>query len=116
MSNTHLQQLKDSFNQLASAEQEMVLAFAEFLRQRTKAKIEPVPEPQLIPRPVEESVVAAIKRLAKSYPMLEKQKMLDETATLMTQHILQGRDAVEVIDELEKIFSFHYQALKTQKG
>ena len=41
--------------------------------------------------------------------MLEKAKMLDKTSSLMTEHILQGRDKVSVIDELEMIFEQHYE-------
>jgi len=95
--------------QLSVADQQVLLAFAEFLHARAKP-IEPV-EPQIIPRPPKESVVAAIKRLSHSYPMLDKAKMLDETSTLMTDHIMRGRDAVYVIDELEKLFLRHYNTL-----
>jgi len=35
--------------------------------------------------------------------------LLNETSSLMTQHIVQGRDAVEVIDDLETLFDQHYQ-------
>jgi hypothetical protein len=54
-------------------------------------------------------VVVAIKRLRATYPMLEPSKLLTETYELMTQHVMQGRDRVEVIDELEVIFRRHYE-------
>ena len=108
-----LQHLCEIFAQLPAAEQQTLLAFAEFLASRLPP---PVPvQPQLIPRPTEESVVAAIKRLAQSYPMLDKATMLDKTSLLMTEHILSGRDKVEVIDELEQLFSEHYQAFMDMK-
>ena len=44
--------------------------------------------------------------------MLDKKQMLGVTSDLVTQHILQGRDAAEVIDELEDLFTQHYQQLK----
>lgn len=110
-----LQRLQNIFKQLPTAEQETLLAFAEFLWTRCEPVPEPLLEPQILPRPRNESVVAAIKRLAKSYPMLEKKRMLDETSQLMSQHILQGREAVEVIDELEIVFLRHYNAFKDQR-
>ena len=116
MANSSSQRLQKIFTQLPSTEQETLLAFAEFLYGRAETASEALLfEPQLIPRPSNESVVAAIKRLAKSYPMLEKKKMLDETSALMSQHILQGRDSVEVIDELEVVFSRHYEKFKRQR-
>ena len=106
---------------LSPADQEAVLNFAEFLLSRTPtpgtiaaARVE-IPEPELCPRPQDEKVVAAIKRLSKVYYMLDKNKMLGVTSELMTQHILQGRDAVEVIDELEQVFADHYRQLKQGK-
>ena len=43
--------------------------------------------------------------------MLQRRALLDETSMLMTQHILGGRGAVEIIDELELLFRRHYDAL-----
>lgn len=103
-------QLNALFNRLGSAERETLLAFAEFLVARSGGA-EGVAEaaiPQPIPRPAEESVVAAIKRLSTSYQMIDRSKMLHETTALMSQHVMQGRDAAEVIDELELLFQRHY--------
>ena len=111
------------FRNLPAAEQAQLLAFAEFLHSRAggqarmPAAPEPViiSEPESIPRPEQESVVKAVKRLAQTYPMLDKSKMLNETSALVTQHIIQGRDAVEVIDELEIVFQRHYSAMKSNE-
>lgn len=65
-------------------------------------------EPDLIARPLVESVVGAIKRLSQSYPMLDRRRMLDETSILMAAHVLNGRPARDVIDELEALFARHY--------
>ena len=43
--------------------------------------------------------------------MINKDKLLDKTSSLVSQNMLQGRDAVTVIDELEIIFKKHYQIL-----
>lgn len=99
------------FNQLATPERDMLLAFAEFLGARVDAAVQSkmVSVPLDLPRPETETVVAAIKRLSANYPMLDSRFLLDETSTLMSQHVLQGRAAVEVIDELEVIFHRHYE-------
>lgn len=109
------------YRELAVADQSALLAFAEFLVQRAhgsgarrRSPVLPAPEiaaPADIPRPAEERVVAAIKRLSRTYPMLDKRRMLNETSTLVTAHIVQGRDAADVIDELEEIFRHEYQRL-----
>jgi hypothetical protein len=98
-----LRRLREIFSQLPVAEQQTLVAFAEFLYARV-----PPTQPQLLPRPPEESVIAAIKRLSKSYPMLDKAKILEEASSLLSEHLLQGRDRVAVIDQLEERFLHHY--------
>lgn len=95
------------FNRLPAAEREMLLAFAEFLVARSAVPLDTTPKPS--ERPAQESVVAAIKRLSASYHMLDRSKMLHETSGLMSEHLMQGRPAAEVIDELELLFQRHYQ-------
>ena len=99
------------FSRLGKEQRSTLLAFAEFLTQHGVQQQEPVSTPQTIPRPPKEGVVAAIKRLAATYPMLDKSEMLNETSGLMAEHVMQGRPASEVIDELEKLFAAHYQKL-----
>jgi len=114
----------DLLEGLSAVDQSAVISFAEFLSSRNGSLpltvpgfSEPappveIPEPESIPRPEDEKVVAAVKRLSKTYFMLDKKKMLGETSDLVTQHIIQRRDVVEVIDELEAVFSREYQLLK----
>lgn len=100
------------FEQLSPADQGTLLQFAAFLASRQAASVtEPVPpaEPKPMPRPAKESVVGAIKRLSSSYFMLERQELLNETAALMSAHVVQGRPAPDVIDQLEQLFRVHYQ-------
>ena len=106
--------LSDIYAKLGEQERRSLLDYAEFLlqRQQDNGKSEPVTapaEPQLQPRPESESVVAAIKRLTRSYPMLEKQALFSGTSELMSAHLLQGRDAEEIIDELEALFQQYYR-------
>ncbi|WP_455208597.1 hypothetical protein [Kaarinaea lacus] len=104
------------FSGLTEAQRQTLLQFAEFLLERgddstgEKGKTE-IPQPILKERPEEETVVGAIKRLTSSYPMLEKDKLFNETSVLMTKHVMQGHDVNLVIDELEILFQRHYEAL-----
>jgi len=101
---------------LGPGDRDTLLAFGEFLASRgTAASVRETShprEPAVQPRPREESVVAAIKRLARTYPMLDRSAMLNDTSTLMSAHVLQGRPASEVIDELEALFARYYAAYR----
>lgn len=109
-------------DQLSATDLEALTRFAEFLLSRDAAAnvttVVPVvtatpeiPEPNPVPRPDNEKVVAAVKRLSQTYFMLDKKEMLSVTSDLMTQHILHGRDAAAVIDELESLFEQRYRRL-----
>ncbi|MEJ1403636.1 MAG: hypothetical protein ROD09_08205 [Candidatus Sedimenticola sp. (ex Thyasira tokunagai)] len=100
------------YKALAAEERETLLAFAEFLLQRGGEQVEATTikvEVKKIPRPQGESVVAGIKRLTACYPMLDRSALLTETSSLMTAHIMHGRPASDVIDELETLFVRHYE-------
>jgi len=103
------------FRALDPANRRTLLAFANFLAQDQAPAAEGlVPEslpeePLAIARPAQESVIAAIRRLGLCYPMLDRQPMLHETSGLVSAHMLQGRPAADVIDELEALFTRHYE-------
>lgn len=100
------------FRELSDTQRDSVLAFAEFLQARKDEDARaPIPEPEPIAPKDDETVVGALKRLSASYHMLDKAKMLNETSALVAQHVMQGRDRGEVIDELEVVFQRHYQKL-----
>lgn len=103
--------LLEHYRELPDEVAQQLLDFAEFLALRYKIETKEISSPEEIPRPENESVVVAVKRLSATYPMLDKDKLLNDTASLMTQHMMQGRDAVEVIDELEVIFRKEYDLL-----
>jgi hypothetical protein len=121
------EQLLELFAALDERDRHALTAFAQFLGARSRDGGRPedqasqtvarepqdLPEPKPIPRPAHESVVAAIKRLAASYHMLNRAKMLNETSALMSRHVLEGRDAKEVIDELERLFQDRYRDFLT---
>ena len=105
------QKLENLLKQLSDDEQKTLLDYAEFLVARSdhaKQQLQIMTEPLDIPRPQEESVVAAMKRLSKTYSMMEMDGLLHEAAGLMSAHIMQGREAVDVIDDLQVLFSQHY--------
>jgi len=102
--------LTECFDRLPDASREHLLAFAEFLLQRDGPRPdETAPTPNQIPRPAEESVIAAVRRLSQTYHMLDKGQMLHETSSLVTAHVVQGRPAPEVIDELQTLFESRYR-------
>ncbi len=102
--------LLDLLRELPEERAEELVEFAKFLHERHSGERE-IPQRVDIPRPSEESVVRAIKRLRATYPMLDPARLLNETTALMSQHLTQGRDRVEVIDELEILFRSHYERL-----
>ncbi|WP_295441717.1 hypothetical protein [uncultured Thiodictyon sp.] len=110
---------------LGNADQHSLLAFAEFLARGGRLATAPAPspdetpdehrcqEPRTHPRPAQETVIAAIRRLTLTYAMLDRDPMLHETAALMTAHVLHGRPAPQVIDDLEALFLRHFQNART---
>ncbi len=106
------------FSSLGAQDRASLLAFAEFLAARAVPAAEPmdVAEPRVVPRPERESVIAAIRRLSEGYHMLDKSLMLHETSALMSAHVLQGKPAAEVIDELEQLFVTHFERYRADRG
>lgn len=99
------------YRELSPSRREGLLDYAEFLLVRTQPEAADIPsEPLAIPRPAQESVVKAIKRLRETYPMLDRAKILHETSGLMTQHLVHGKSAPEVIDELEVMFRRYFES------
>lgn len=121
---TPLQQLQHCWMALTPQNQLSVLAFAEFLQARQPVSSVSPPaadistpamavttsaQPLPIPRPEQEGVIAAVKRLSATYPMLNKNAMLNDTSELVGQHVMSKRDAAEVITELEAVFQQAYR-------
>lgn len=99
------------FRSLSQEQQKTVAAFVEFLAgsMDRSCAAEPEQQPVALPRPDHESVVKAIKRLRATYPMLDQNKLFHETSQHMTEHLMHGKAAMEVINELETMFAQHYQ-------
>lgn len=118
------QRLLKLFRGLDARDREQLLTFAAFLAERAQTddalkeagSSEESLKPLDIPRPATESVVAAIRRLSETFPMLDREPLLHETSALMTAHVMQGRAADDVIDELELLFKQHYERLMPGSG
>jgi hypothetical protein len=98
--------LAQTFDRLPGDERATLLAFAEFLAARAPA-VPPVPVPA--PRPTQESVMQAVKRLKRSFPMLDRRKLMQPVGALVSAHMLDGRPAAETIDALEAMFAERYR-------
>ena len=111
--------LLDCFRRLMPEQRQSLLDFASFLASRAQAAEEPADEapaePLAIERPAQETVVAAMKRLSATYPMIDKALLLNDASALMAQHLLQGRAAAEVIDDLERLFLTHFENFRQGK-
>lgn len=110
-------ELQAIFAQLDAAAQRNVVAFAEFLLGKqqmcaTDAVVESFSAPLLIEPVADESVVAALRRLTHSYKMLDNRALLAHAVDIMNGFVLQGRDRVVVIRELEALFQREYEAAK----
>jgi len=112
--NKNEKKLISHYDALTPAERETLLSFAEFLAGRSPKRTT-IETPVEIERPSEESIVAAIKRLSASYPMIDKSKILSDVSEKVTQTVVFGRDVTEVIDELEVFFKQSYQLYVTEK-
>lgn len=111
--------LRKLFRAMNPQDQATLLRFAGFLAASPSEDTAPLgefPQPEVIERPQKESVIKAIKRLTATYPMIDRDRLLNETSSLMTAHVIHGRSAPDVIDELEVLFERHYIELKTAFG
>ena len=100
------------FRRLSDAHKLTLIEFAAFLAEKETTDNADAPplEPLPIPRPEQENVVMAIKRLRATYPMLDSADLFNEASAQMTRHLMHGIPATEVIDELEQIFLQRYQS------
>lgn len=107
------QRLVKLFDGMSEQHRKSLLDYAQYLNQQSSAASEDNEQekhsPLESPRPENENVVNAIKRLRTRYFMLNTDGLLNESSALMAQFMMQGREAQEVIDDLEKVFENHYQ-------
>jgi len=105
------QQLIDLFESMDENRRQSLSDFADFLYAQADPVVKGILPPDDIPRPEEETVVGAIKRLKLTYHMVESMTVFSAASSLMTDHMVSGRDVVEVIDEMELLFEDAYNKL-----
>jgi hypothetical protein len=103
--------LADLFNALDKERQQSLFDYAEFLQEKAGNAPRDIGKPLEIPRADNETVVGAIKRLKQCYPMIDSMEVFAVASNLMTDHMVKGRDAEEVIDEIETLFEDTYEKL-----
>ena len=114
MAKTETRLLK-TYHSLSNENRDNLLAYAEFLLSRQEPESDPVPDAPLdIPRPDDESVVAAIRRLRTTYPMVRRDLVFTRSSELMSSHIMHGHEASAVIDELEQLFLGHFRGPESE--
>lgn len=105
------QDLIDLYQALDDSRKKSLSDFADFLYAQAEPVLKEVQAPDDIPRPEQETVVGAIKRLKATYHMIGSMSVFSEASALMTDHMVKGRDVVEVIDEMEVLFEDAFKKL-----
>jgi hypothetical protein len=85
--------------------------FADFLYEKYGPVEKDIPAPDEIARPESETVVGAVKRLKLTYHMIDSMSVFSAASALMTDHMVKGRDVIEVIDEMQVLFEQAYEEL-----
>ena len=105
------QDLIDLYEAMDDNRKKSLSDFADFLYAQAEPITKEIPPPDDVPRPEQETVVGAVKRLKIKYHMVESMSVFSEASSLMTDHMVKGRDVVEVIDEMEVLFEAAYKKL-----
>lgn len=105
------QALIDLYQSMDEERKQSLSDFADFLYAKAGPVVKEIPSPEDSPRPEVETVVGAVKRLKGKYFMVESMSVFSAASALMTDHMVKGRDVVEVIDEMEVLFDSAYKKL-----
>lgn len=100
---TEWERLQACFDRLDARGRRALLAHAESLAAGEDITLQRV----AIERPQAETVVMAIRRLTRSYPMLDRRTLISGTAQCLSRHTVEGQPASAVIDELETLYAAH---------
>lgn len=99
------------FDTLDDERRTSLVDYAQYLQSKGGLVEKEIGEPLDIPRPEEETVVGAVKRLKLTYPMIESMSVFSAASSLMTENMVNGRDVIEVIDDMEKLFDESFEKL-----
>jgi len=103
--------LIDLYESMDDERKRSLCDFADFLYAKADPVSKEIPAPDDVPRPQKETVVGAVKRLKLKYHMIDSMSVFSAASDLMTEHMVKGRDVVEVIDEMEVLFEGAYDKL-----
>jgi hypothetical protein len=103
--------LEHLMSRLSDDQQQSVIDYSSFLVHQSEQPLVCREEvvANLIERPAQETLAAAIERLKASYFMLDSDDMLNDVSVLMGRHILQGLEVSVAIDELQLCFQSYYR-------
>ena len=105
------QDLIDLYEAMDDNRKKSLSDFADFLYAQAEPISKEIQPPDDVPRPEQETVVGAVKRLKIKYHMVDSMSVFSAASALMTDHMVKGRDVVEVIDEMEILFGDAYKKL-----
>jgi len=105
------QELSNLYESMDDERKQSLCDFADFLYAKADPLVKEILPPEDIPRPDKETVVGAVKRLKSTYHMVEGMSVFSAASALMTDHMVKGRDLIEVIDEMEVLFEDAYNEL-----
>jgi hypothetical protein len=110
------QDLTDLYDAMDDERKKSLCDFADFLYAQADPISKIIPPPEESARPDKETVVGAVKRLKAQYHMIESMAVFSAASALMTDHMVKGRDVIEVIDEMEVLFWDAYKELLEKSG
>jgi hypothetical protein len=110
------QDLVDLYDAMDDERKKSLCDFADFLYAQADPISKIIPPPEESARPDKETVVGAVKRLKAQYHMVESMGVFSAASALMTDHMVKGRDVIEVIDEMELLFEGAYKELLEKSG
>jgi hypothetical protein len=98
----HRARLVAVLDQLDETGRRTLVEYAEFLVSRREVQ---AITPSVAARPTGETVLQAIKRLNGGYPGLRRAALMQPVGELLSQHMVDGRAAEAVIDDLEALYA-----------
>ena len=110
------QDLIDLYEAMDDERKKSLCDFADFLYGQADPLTKEIPEPEDSARPEKETVVGAVKRLKIQYHMVESMSVFSAASALMTDHMVKGRDVIEVIDDMENLFEDAYKKILIESG
>lgn len=110
------QDLIDLYDAMDDERKKSLCDFADYLYAQADPISKIIPPPEVSARPERETVVGAVKRLKSQYHMVESMSVFSTASALMTDHMVKGRDVIEVIDEMEVLFEEAYKKLREKSG